>query len=190
MLQLNNLDSLGKDRKRRGRGGSRGGTSGRGHKGQKARTGSNGEIKGFFEGGQMSLTRRLPRRGFNNNRFRKEYEIISLGQLDKSFADGETVSHETLIAKGLVSRKKSLMGGLLVKLLANGEVTKALTVHVNACSKSAQAAIEKSGGSVTCVASSDGAEVAKTQSVVGTPEGASESPEVTSEEKDSDRTTA
>ena len=71
MLQLHELESLTKKRKRVGRGGSRGGTSGRGHKGQRSRSGVGGELKPFFEGGQMPLSRRLPRRGFTNARFKK-----------------------------------------------------------------------------------------------------------------------
>ncbi len=87
MAQLNNLVSSGKKRKRVGRGGSRGGTSGKGHKGQKARSG--GTVRAGFEGGQMPLYRRLPKRGFTNARFKPELIIVNLDRLDKAFNDGE-----------------------------------------------------------------------------------------------------
>jgi len=145
MLQLNNLESLVKTKKRRGRGGSRGGTSGRGHKGQKARSGSK-NVPAHFEGGQMSLTRRLPRRGFTN-RFRTEYSCISLSQLDKAFNAGDVVTEEALRECGLVKAKR----GIGVKILGNGKITKALTVNVSACTKGAQSGIENSGGSVQII---------------------------------------
>lgn len=146
MLQLNNLESLVKDRKRYGRGGSRGGTSGKGHKGQRARTGGISEITPFFEGGQMPLTRRLPRRGFTN-RFRVEYACIALNDLERHFEAGATVDMFTLRAAGLVKKTRSV----LVKVLGNGTLSKALTVHVHACTKGAQAHIEQAGGSVQLV---------------------------------------
>ncbi|MGB8367244.1 MAG: 50S ribosomal protein L15, partial [Candidatus Babeliales bacterium] len=98
MFRLENLVPLGKKRKRVGRGGSRGGTSGKGHKGQKARSG--GGIAPAFEGGQMPLHRRLPKRGFTNARFKKVIEIVNLKHLDKIFNEGETVSKKILIEKG------------------------------------------------------------------------------------------
>ncbi len=150
MLQLNNLESLTKSRKRVGRGGSRGGTSGRGHKGQRARSGGKSELRPFFEGGQMSLTRRLPRRGFNNARFAKQYYIISLTELDKHFNNDDVVSLEALQAKGLGR------GHRMVKVLANGELSKKITVQVHACTKGAQEAIQKSGGSVVLVKENEG----------------------------------
>lgn len=144
MLELNNLESLKKERKRRGRGGSRGGTAGRGHKGQRARSGGKSGIKAFFEGGQMSLTRRLPRRGFTNNPFRVTYACVNLSQLDAAFNDGDVVTEAVLREKGLVKAKR----GIHVKVLGNGSLTKALTVQVAACTKGAQSYIEQSGGSV------------------------------------------
>ncbi len=83
MSQLSSLTSLVKKRKRIGRGGSRGGTSGRGNKGQKARTGHS-TMRAAFEGGQMPLVRRLPKRGFNNKPFQKEFEIINIDRLGTS----------------------------------------------------------------------------------------------------------
>lgn len=140
MLQLHNLESLKKKRKRVGRGGSRGGTSGRGHKGQKARSGSH-MMSPAFEGGQMPLSRRLPCRGFNNA-FRKEYAIIGLKELERCFDEGATVDKKSLRAKGLINGKNDP----LVKILANGELTKKLTVQADAYSKTAKELIEKVGG--------------------------------------------
>jgi large subunit ribosomal protein L15 len=141
MLQLHNLDPLKKKRKRVGRGGSRGGTSGRGHKGQKARSGSGKELKPFFEGGQMPLSRRLPRRGFTNI-FKKEYSIVGLRDLERCFNDGDTVDTGAMREKGLIKGKKDP----LVKILVKGALTKKLTVHADAFSKSATEMIEKAGG--------------------------------------------
>lgn len=143
MLQLHNLPSLTKKRKRVGRGGGRGGTSGRGHKGQRARSGGRSELKPFFEGGQMPLTRRLPRRGFTN-RFKKIYIIVGLRDLERCFDDGQTVDMGALRGKGLVKGKKDP----LVKVLTSGTLTKKLTVHADAFSKSAIKLIEKAGGAV------------------------------------------
>ena len=144
MLQLNTLESLVKKRQRRGRGGCRGGTSGRGHKGQLARTGGGSEILPFFEGGQMPLSRRLPRRGFKN-RFRTNYKLLSLSDLNAAFNAGDVVSEQTLRDKGLVKGN----GDVLFKVLANGTISKALVVQVHACTGSARQKIETAGGSVT-----------------------------------------
>lgn len=143
MLQLHELERLKKDRKRIGRGGSRGGTSGKGHKGQRARTGGRSELKPFFEGGQMPLSRRLPRRGFTNI-FKKEFVIIGLKELDNNFDAGQVVTKEALRKKGLIKGKKELP----LKVLCNGSLSKGLTVQAEAFSKSAVAAIEKAGGAV------------------------------------------
>jgi len=143
MLQLNNLASLSKKRKRVGRGGARGGYSGRGSKGQKSRSGSNSELPAYFEGGQMPLSRRLPRRGFNNP-FKKEFKIINLDQLEATFKSGEVVTKEALVEKRLVKGK----GSFLLKILGNGALTKKLTVHADHISKTAVEAIEKVGGKV------------------------------------------
>jgi large subunit ribosomal protein L15 len=146
MFQLNNLQTLVKKRKRIGRGGSRGGTSGRGNKGQKARSGAH--IAALFEGGQMPLSRRLPKRGFTNTPFRTEYQIVNLGSLDRVFEADATVTKEALLEQGLVSSKKS-KGGILVKIAGNGQLTKKLNVQADAFTKSAQKAINDRGGQAT-----------------------------------------
>ena len=127
----------------RGIGSGTGKTSGKGHKGQKARSG--GSIRPGFEGGQMPLQRRIPKRGFNNI-FRKEFAIVNLASLDKAFNDGDTVTIEALVASGLV--KKTLDG---VKVLGNGEISKKLTVQVNAYSETAKSKIEAAGGKAEVV---------------------------------------
>lgn len=134
-----------KERKRIGRGpaSGQGKTAGKGHKGQKARAGRGMQIG--FEGGQMPLQRRIPKRGFNNI-FRKEFAIVNLASLDKAFNDGDTVTIEALVASGLV--KKTLDG---VKVLGNGELTKKLTVQVNAYSETAKSKIEAAGGNAEVV---------------------------------------
>jgi large subunit ribosomal protein L15 len=144
MLQLNNLESVSKKRKRVGRGGDLGGTSGRGHKGQGARSGC--AISPSFEGGQMPLSRRLPKRGFNN-RFKKEFQIINLNDLETKFSSGDVVNKETLREKGLVKGQ----GKFFIKVLGNGELTKNITIYADKFSKSAVDAIEKSGGKVELV---------------------------------------
>lgn len=143
MLQLNNLTQVKKKRKRVGRGGSRGGQAGRGHKGQRARSGGKVELKAFFEGGQMPLSRRLPRRGFTNI-FKKEYKLINLEQLEERFSDGDSVDVATLRAKGLIKGKQDPK----IKLLGVGALTKKLTVVVDACSKTAQQTVEKANGTI------------------------------------------
>jgi large subunit ribosomal protein L15 len=90
MFRLERLKSIVKKRKTVGRGGDRGGTSGRGGKGQTARSGGNPRIG--FEGGQMPLARRLPKRGFNNVSFRDEYEVVNLGNINANFDDGATIT--------------------------------------------------------------------------------------------------
>jgi large subunit ribosomal protein L15 len=122
----------------RGPGSGHGKTAGRGHKGYKSRSGSG--VKPGFEGGQMPLQRRLPKRGFNNI-FKKEYCLISLSQLDR-FEAGATVDGASLVEAGLVKQ------GSLVKVLANGDITKAITLQVDKVSKGAQAKIEAAGGTV------------------------------------------
>jgi large subunit ribosomal protein L15 len=143
MLTLANLaPQIGstKQRKRLGRGpgSGHGKTAGRGHKGFKSRSGSG--VKPGFEGGQMPLQRRLPKRGFNNI-FKKQYALVSLTQLD-SFATGDIVTVEALVAAKIVKK------GMAVKVLANGELSKALTVKVDKMSESAKSKIESAGGSV------------------------------------------
>ena len=123
-------------RKGRGAGSGNGKTAGYGHKGQKARSGAK---KAGFEGGQMPLQRRLPKRGFNNI-FATEYATIKVSDLEK-FEAGSTVDANALIEKGII--KKTLDG---VKVLGNGTLTKALNVKLTAYSASAKEKIEKAGG--------------------------------------------
>ena len=129
-----------KERKRIGRGpaSGQGKTAGKGHKGQKARAGRG--MRPGFEGGQMPLQRRIPKRGFNNI-FATEMAIVNISALDKAYEAGATVTVDSLIEKGLV--KKALDG---VKVLGHGELTKALTVQANAFSESAKQKIEAAGG--------------------------------------------
>lgn len=125
----------------RGIGSGTGKTSTKGHKGQWARSG--GGVRPGFEGGQMPLTRRSPKRGFNN-RFRKNYAIVNLDSLN-GYAAGSVIDFETLFADGKVKEVKNAAG---LKVLGNGELTVALTVKASAFSASAKEAIEKAGG--TC----------------------------------------
>ena len=122
----------------RGHGSGWGKTAGRGHKGQKARSG--GSIRPGFEGGQMPLQRRVPKRGFNNI-FAKNVVAINLSVLNRKFNDGDTVDFEALKAAGIVKN-----GFDAVKVLGNGKLEKQLTVKVSAYSESAKAAIEAAGG--------------------------------------------
>jgi len=143
MLKLNNLspaEGAKKDRKRvgRGHGSGLGKTSGRGHKGARSRSGYS--MAPGFEGGQMPLHRRLPKRGFTNL-FKKEYCIVSLSDLDK-FEAGTTVDRQTLIEAGIIDGKTP------VKVLANGTITKAVTVDLEKESKGAAQKITEAGGSV------------------------------------------
>ena len=125
-------------RKGRGVGTGNGKTAGRGHKGQWARSG--GGVRPGFEGGQMPLTRRLPKRGFNNV-FAKHYSEVNLTDLNKAFEDGSEVTFEALVEKRLASKK---MDG--VRILGGGELTKKLTVKANGFTASAKEKIEASGG--------------------------------------------
>ena len=124
-------------RKGRGNGSGNGKTGGRGHKGQKARSG--GGVRIGFEGGQMPLSRRIPKRGFNNI-FAEPLEIVNLTALNK-FEDGETVNAEALLAKGILSKCEYGF-----KVLGNGKLTRKVTVQASAFSKSAKEAIEAAGG--------------------------------------------
>ena len=143
MMKLHELSPMAgstKERKRIGRGpaSGQGKTAGKGHKGQLARAGRG--MRPGFEGGQMPLQRRVPKRGFNNI-FRKEIAKVNVSSLDKVFDDGAVVTIDALLEKGLI--KKALDG---VKVLGNGEITKKLTVQVNAFSESAKQKIEAAGG--------------------------------------------
>lgn len=137
--QLTATPGATKERKRigRGYGSGTGKTAGKGHKGQKARAG-HGQQPGF-EGGQMPLQRRIPKRGFNNI-FAKEIVSVNVGTLNK-FEDGAAVDAAALIQAGII--KKSCDG---VKILSNGELNKKLTVKANAFSEAAKAKIEAAGG--------------------------------------------
>lgn len=130
-----------KKRLGRGIGSGLGKTSGKGHKGQWARSG--GGVRPGFEGGQMPLTRRVPKRGFNNY-FRKEYEIVNVNQLNE-FEANTVVDYDMLYAEGKIKEVKGAVG---LKVLGDGELKVALTVKANKFSKSAKEAIEKAGG--TC----------------------------------------
>ena len=127
----------------RGTGSGLGKTAGRGHKGRKSRSGGNSPPG--YEGGQMPLQRRLPKRGFTNP-FRKEYEVVNLASLGR-FAAGSVVDAAALSGAGLVSRRAKRL-----KILGNGALEHALTVKAQAFSESAKAAIEAKGGSVEVVA--------------------------------------
>lgn len=142
MLQLEKLTQITKKTKRKGRGGDRGGTSGRGNKGQRARTGGTHELGHLFEGGQMPLSRRIPRRGFSNREFKKEYVVLNLEVLEEKFNAGDEVTLQALKDLRLVKGNK----GFFVKILGNGSLTKKLTVNADAFSQSAIEAIEKAGG--------------------------------------------
>jgi len=129
--------------KRLGRGESSGlgKTSGRGHKGQKSRSG--GGVRPGFEGGQMPLHRRLPKRGFNNTRFQDKIAVINVSSLEDRFEDGATVNEASLRSARLI---KGTYDG--VKVLGNGNLTKKLTVEGCTVSASAREKIEKAGGSI------------------------------------------
>jgi large subunit ribosomal protein L15 len=128
-----------KKRVGRGMGSGMGKTSTRGHKGQGSRSGSS--LMRGFEGGQMPLHRRLPKRGFTNI-FKTEYEVVNLERL--ATLDATEITPEVLRKAGIVTSKNTL-----VKVLGQGEISKALTVHAHKFSKSAQEKIEKAGGKIT-----------------------------------------
>lgn len=131
-------------RKRLGQGESsgKGKTSGKGHKGQKARSG--GSVRPGFEGGQMPLYRRLPKRGFNNAAFKNVYGVVNLDDLEKRFEDGASVNEAALRENGLIRGK---IDG--VKVLGRGELSKKLTLEVDLITASAREKIEKIGGTVS-----------------------------------------
>lgn len=144
MFTLDKVAPLVKKRKRIGRGGSRGGTSGKGNKGQKARSG--GKVGVGFEGGQMPLYRRLPKRGFSNAPHAYVVEIVNIDRLDAVFMDGAEVNKDILIEKGVIKPRKNQP--FMLKVLGNGVLKKKLSVTADMFSASAQAAIENSGGKV------------------------------------------
>ena len=137
-----------KTRKRLGRGigSGYGKTAGRGHKGQKSRSGA--KIPAWFEGGAMPTYRRVPKIGFTSIQKitgKNQYNIINLADLDRLFNDGETVDTTSLQSKGYGTNSKNQAG---IKVLGTGEISKKLTVKVNAISASAQKKIEAAGGNV------------------------------------------
>jgi len=146
MIRLHNMQTRpgSKHRVKRlgcGESSGHGKTSGKGHKGQKARSG--GSIRLGFEGGQMPLIRRLPKRGFNNAAFHKNYAVVNLSDL-ASFKEGTVVNEQLLRESKLVRGH-----GAGLKLLGDGELKHALTIEVDKISASAREKIEKAGGSVT-----------------------------------------
>ncbi len=143
MLRLNELEKLTKKRKRVGRGGKRGRYSGHGRGGQKSRTGSSSELRASFEGGQMPLIRRVPRRGFTNV-FKIEYKVVNLQELETKFSNGDTVNQESLRQKGIVKGDRNCR----IKVLGTGTLTKKLVVTISAISATASQAIQNAGGSV------------------------------------------
>ena len=140
-------------RKRLGSGESsgHGKTSGKGHKGQKARSG--GSIRPGFEGGQMPLHRRLPKRGFNNAAFKTVYGIVNLDDLEKRFDDGAGINEKLLRGAGLV--RGSLSG---VKILGRGAISKKFHLEVDGISASARKKIEQAGGSIVMTSRNSRAE--------------------------------
>jgi len=142
-MKLNELQpalgstSVGK-RKGRGPGTGNGKTAGRGHKGQWARSG--GGVRAGFEGGQMPLTRRLPKRGFNNKKFAKDLAELNVSALNV-FEDGAVVTLEALVEKGMVKKTKDG-----VRILGKGELTKKLEVKVSGITASAKEKIEAASG--------------------------------------------
>jgi len=144
-MNLNDIKAVGgrhkrRRRKGRGRAAGRGKTCGYGHNGQRSRSGD--RSAGLYEGGQMPLFRRLPKRGFNNARFATRFATVNVGQLD-GFEDGAEVGPDILLARGLIGKSE---GG--VKILGDGDLTRKLTVKAHRFSKSAKAKIEAAGGLV------------------------------------------
>jgi large subunit ribosomal protein L15 len=129
----------------RGKGSGHGKTSGRGHKGDRSRSGNSRRLA--YEGGQMPLYRRLPKRGFNNANFTLRYEVVNVAQLDRLFADGTEVGLIELVGAGLVDNPDSR-----VKILGDGDLTKKLNVSAHKFSKSAEQKISGCGGTVKIVA--------------------------------------
>lgn len=145
--ELSPSDGSKKKKKRRGIGigSGNGKTAGKGHKGQKARAGRS--VSPYFEGGQMPLSRRIPKRGFSNFRFANRYEAINVCEIDKVFTDGDVVDAAALVKHKLISAHHEGK----IKLLGNGELTKKVTVRVNAISGSARQKVESAGGSVEVI---------------------------------------
>ena len=134
-----------KDVKRigRGHGSGQGKTAGKGHKGQKARSG--GSIRPGFEGGQMPLQRRMPKRGFNNI-FAKEFATVNVSELEKRFENGAVVDADSLIESGAIKNAKDG-----IKILGNGELSKKITVKAVKFTAAAKEKIEKAGGTAEVI---------------------------------------
>jgi len=126
----------------RGRSSGHGKTSTRGHKGQKARSG--GGVRPGFEGGQMPLSRRLPKRGFTNI-FRKEYTILNVGDLEQRFKAGDEITPEVLVKNGLIRKRDR------IKILGEGKLTKGLKVSAHAFSKKHKERIKEAGGKIEVI---------------------------------------
>ncbi len=149
MFGFCNTVKLVKKRKVIGRGGHRGKSSGRGRGGQHSRSGSGSEIGVFFAGGQMPLSRSVPRRGFTSMNH-KDFEIVKLQDIAHIFEDGAKISMDDMRIHGLIS--SGLKKPSKIKLLANGgEINKSLHVFVNSVSSSARLLIERAGGSVSII---------------------------------------
>jgi large subunit ribosomal protein L15 len=151
-LSLNNLKPAAgsthkKKRVGRGPGSGLGKTAGRGNKGQKSRSGYSSKIG--FEGGQMPLQRRLPKRGFTNI-FKKEWLEISLAKIEENFKAGDDVTPEILHERGLIKKAKHD-----VVILGNGEISKGLNISAHRFTKTAKDKIEKAGGSATVIVKAD-----------------------------------
>jgi large subunit ribosomal protein L15 len=141
----------------RGIGSGKGKTSGRGGKGQTARSGV--AINGF-EGGQTPLHRRLPKRGFNNKIFQKDYKVVNIGRLQQALDAGKLGKAETITAPVLVAAGVLRRPGDGIRLLAKGKLTAAVTIEVAGASKAAIAAVEEAGGKVVLPAGAAEAEAA------------------------------
>ena len=147
MIKLHSLKNNVRRRPRkrvgRGTGGNWGRTCGRGEKGQLSRSGS--KRRPYFEGGQIPLFRRLPKKGFKNPNH-KQYAIVNVAELEERFESGDTIDVEQLKIKGMVGNVKN---GL--KILGNGEISKSLTIKASQFSSTARTKIESAGGSCECV---------------------------------------
>ncbi len=146
-MRLHNLKPAPGSRHRRkrlgcGEGSGHGKTSGRGHKGQMSRSG--GSTRPGFEGGQMPLIRRLPKRGFNNGMHRKYFAPVNICQLDKHFEDGASIDLDAIISAGLANGQYNG-----IKILARGSTSKKFNIKAHAASQSAVSQIEAAGGSFT-----------------------------------------
>ncbi|MDP2342666.1 MAG: 50S ribosomal protein L15 [Deltaproteobacteria bacterium] len=144
-----------KKRLGRGRASGLGKTCGRGHKGQKKT--ASGQVRPGFEGGQLPMSRRLPKRGFRNHEFRVDYATVNVGRLAERFQAGALVDPASLVACGLVTKPR-----MKIKLLGTGEIPMKLNVKVHAISAGARAKIEANGGTVEVLVPAKVLDAAKT----------------------------